>query len=152
MSIHAFVADTFRKAGAPVVLVNVGFAKDFQRRLETACRSPFAMPPGGFPENFSDLLDGLAKLATFSSPSANGAAFMEQSWICSCAAAVSRQSFWGAVRNGHRSRVNGHDRRGEHGYAIVLVEDATSACPLRCTTLPSAISFQGSAESSKVLN
>jgi len=48
------LADTFRKAGAPVVLVNVGFAKDFKDALRQPVDRPFAMPPGGFPENFSD--------------------------------------------------------------------------------------------------
>ena len=48
------LADTFRKAGAPVVLVNVGFAKDFKDALRQPVDRPFAMPPGGFPENFSE--------------------------------------------------------------------------------------------------
>src|ERR1700677_1999220 len=55
------LADTFRKAGAPVVLVNVGFAKDFKDALRQPVDQPFAAPPGGFPENFSELIDGLAK-------------------------------------------------------------------------------------------
>ena len=48
------LADTFREAGAPVVLVNVGFAKDFNDVLRQPVDRPFAMPPGGSPENFSD--------------------------------------------------------------------------------------------------
>src|SRR5712664_1883265 len=55
------LADTFRKAGAPVVLVNVGFAKDFKDALRQPVDQPLAAPPGGFPENFSELIDGLAK-------------------------------------------------------------------------------------------
>src|SRR5712672_2291328 len=55
------LADTFRKAGAPVVLVNVGFAKDFKDALRQPVDQPFAAPPGGFSENFSELIDGLAK-------------------------------------------------------------------------------------------
>src|ERR1700688_3546618 len=55
------LADTFRKAGAPVVLVNVGFAKDFKDALRQPVDQPFDAPPGGFPENFSELIDGLAK-------------------------------------------------------------------------------------------
>src|SRR4029077_14706796 len=49
------------KAGAPVVPVNVGFAKDFKDALRQPVDQPFAAPPGGFPENFSELIDGLAK-------------------------------------------------------------------------------------------
>src|SRR5580692_1655190 len=55
------LADTFREAGAPVVLVNVGFAKDFKDALRQPVDQPFAAPPGGLPENFSELIDGLAK-------------------------------------------------------------------------------------------
>jgi hypothetical protein len=46
------LADTFRKAGAPVVIVNVGFAKDFKDALRQPVDQPFAAPPGGFPEKF----------------------------------------------------------------------------------------------------
>src|ERR1700733_15733886 len=53
------LADNFRKAGASVVLVNVGFAKDFKDALRQPVDQPFAAPPGGFPENFSELIDGL---------------------------------------------------------------------------------------------
>jgi nicotinamidase-related amidase len=55
------LADTFREAGAPVVLVNVGFAKDFKDALQQPVDQPFAAPPGDLPENFSELIDGLAK-------------------------------------------------------------------------------------------
>ena len=36
------LADTFRKAGAPVVLVNVGFAKDFKDALRQPVDQPLA--------------------------------------------------------------------------------------------------------------
>ena len=51
------------KAGALVVIVNVGFAKDFKKdALRQPVDQPFAAPPGSFPERISsELIDGLAK-------------------------------------------------------------------------------------------
>jgi nicotinamidase-related amidase len=54
------LAARFRQAGAPVVLVNVAFAPDFGDAPKQQVDKPFAPPPGGFPANFSELLDGLA--------------------------------------------------------------------------------------------
>ena len=54
------LAKRFRRAGAPVVLVNVKFSKDLKDALRQEVDAPTAMPPGGYPENFSELIDGLA--------------------------------------------------------------------------------------------
>lgn len=53
------LAARFRSAGAPVVVVNVGFAPDFSDALQQPVDVPFA-PPGGFGPDFSDIVDGLA--------------------------------------------------------------------------------------------
>ena len=53
------LAQRFRDAGAPVVIVNVGFAPDFSDALQQPVDMPFS-PPGGFGPDFSDLVDGLA--------------------------------------------------------------------------------------------
>ncbi len=100
------LADTFRKAGAPVVLVNVGFAKDFKDALRQPVDRPFAMPPGGFPENFSELLDGLAKPLQ-----------------------LRRRGIQTIVLGGVATNIGVEStarQAWEHGYAVVLVEDATS--------------------------
>src|ERR1700722_14385366 len=89
-------------------------------------------------------------LATFLSPSANGAPFMARSWICNCAAAVSRQSFWEASQRTWASSQR-HDRRGNTAMPSFLPKMPRAPCPPKCTTLLSATSFQGSAGSSKVL-
>src|ERR1700719_1195606 len=87
---------------------------------------------------------------TFSSPSANGVPSMERDWICSYAAAVSRQSSLGASRRISASSRR-HDRHGNTAMPSFLPKMRRAACPPKCTTLLSATSFQGSAGSSKVL-
>src|ERR1700749_1146087 len=89
-------------------------------------------------------------LATFLSPSANGAPSMARSWICNCAAAVSRQSFWEASQRTWASSRR-HDRDGNTAMPSFLPKMPRAPCPPKCTTLLSATSFQGSAGSSNVL-
>src|SRR5438552_1382214 len=86
----------------------------------------------------------------FLSPSANGAPSMARNWICNCAAAVSRQSFWEASQRTSASSRR-HDRHGNTAMPSFLPKMRRAACPPKCTTLLSATSFQGSAGSSKVL-
>src|SRR5580704_5484406 len=88
-------------------------------------------------------------LATFLSPSANGAPSMERNWICSYAAAVSRQSSLEASQRTWASSRR-HDRHGNMAMPSFLPEMPRALCPPKCTTLLSATSFQGSAGSSKV--
>jgi nicotinamidase-related amidase len=54
------LAERFRAHKAPVVLVNVAFATDFGDALKQPVDRAFAHPEGGFPANFSHLVDGLA--------------------------------------------------------------------------------------------
>jgi nicotinamidase-related amidase len=53
------LADRFRRAGSAVVLVNVGWSEDFKDALQQTVDQPLATPPGGFPRNFSELVEGL---------------------------------------------------------------------------------------------
>src|ERR1700744_740555 len=53
------LAEKFRAAHASVVLVNVAFAPDFADALKQPVDRPMAHPEGGFPANFSQLVDGL---------------------------------------------------------------------------------------------
>ncbi len=55
------LARRFRVAKAPVVLVNVAFAPDFSDALKAPVDQPMQAPPGGFPEDWSELADGLAQ-------------------------------------------------------------------------------------------
>jgi nicotinamidase-related amidase len=53
------LAARFRNAGAPVVIVNVGFAPDFSDALQQPVDVSFS-PPGGFGPDFSDIVEGLS--------------------------------------------------------------------------------------------
>ena len=54
------LAEQFRAAGAPVVLVNVSWAPDFADALQAPVDQPMHIE-GGLPANFAELADGLAK-------------------------------------------------------------------------------------------
>src|ERR1700723_3178541 len=51
------LARRFRVAKAPVVLVNVAFAPDLSDALKARVDQPMQVPPGGFPEDWSELAD-----------------------------------------------------------------------------------------------
>ncbi len=54
------LAERFRTAGAPVVLVRVEWASDFADAPPSNVDSPMQLPPGGLPDNWTKLADGLA--------------------------------------------------------------------------------------------
>jgi len=64
------VAERFRAAGAPVVLVSVGFAPDFSDAPRQAVDQPMPRPPGGLPEGWSELAEGLAQPGDTPGPTA----------------------------------------------------------------------------------
>src|SRR5271156_787625 len=55
------LAERFRKAKNPVVLVTVAVAKDFSDALRQPVDKPSARPAGGMREGWGDLVDGLAQ-------------------------------------------------------------------------------------------
>jgi nicotinamidase-related amidase len=119
------LADTFRKAGAPVVLVNVGFAKDFKDALRQPVDQPFAAPPGGFPENFSELIDGLAKPGDILVTKRQWGAFHGTELDLQ----LRRRGIQTIVLGGVATNIGVEStarQAWEYGYAVVLAEDATS--------------------------
>ena len=53
------LAEKFRAAGAPVVLVRVGFSPDFADALKQPVDEPMQAPPGGFPADWTEIVEGL---------------------------------------------------------------------------------------------
>jgi nicotinamidase-related amidase len=53
------LAEKFRAAGAPVILVRVGFAPDFADAPKQQVDEPMQAPPGGFPAGWTEIVDGL---------------------------------------------------------------------------------------------
>ena len=119
------LADTFREAGAPVVLVNVGFAKDFKDALRQPVDQAFAAPPGGFPENFSELIDGLAKPGDILVTKRQWGAFHGTELDLQ----LRRRGIQTIVLGGVATNIGVEStarQAWEYGYAVVLAEDATS--------------------------
>ena len=55
------VAERFRAAGAPVVLVNVAYASDYADAPPSQADQPTPRPAGGLPAVWSELVEGLAQ-------------------------------------------------------------------------------------------
>src|SRR5258705_643271 len=129
------LADRFSKAGAPVVLVNVGFAKDFKDALRQPVDQPFAAPPGGFPEDFSELMDGLAKPGDILVTKRQWGAFHGTELDLQ----LRRRGIQTIVLGGVATNMGVEStarQAWEHGYAIVLVEDATSGMSAEMHNFP----------------
>lgn len=54
------LAERFRAAGAPVILVNVNFGSDGALRPNQPVDQAMAVPAGGLPSEWSELVEGLA--------------------------------------------------------------------------------------------
>ena len=119
------VAERFRQAGATVVLVNVGFSPDFKDALRQPVDQPSAMPPGGFPAGFMDLADGLAQPGDLRITKRQWGAFHGTELDLQ----LRRRGIQTIVLGGIATNagVESTARQAwEHGYAVVLAEDATS--------------------------
>src|ERR1700723_2476567 len=120
------LADTFRKAGAPAVLVNVGFAKNFKDALRQPVDQPFAAPPGGFPENFSELIDGLAKPGDILITKRQWGAFHGTELDLQLRRRGVRTIVLGGVAT--QIGVESTARQAyERGYELLIVKDATTS-------------------------
>jgi nicotinamidase-related amidase len=120
------LADRFRAAGATVVRVRVGWAKDYSDAPSALVDSPVALPPGGMPDEFAEFPDD---------PAANGDLIVTK-------------RHWGAFhgteldlllrRRGVRTLVIGGIATNfgvestarsawEYGYDVVIAEDTTAS-------------------------
>ena len=119
------LADRFRQAGGTVVLVNVGFAPDFKDALRQPVDQPFVAPPGGFPAGFMDLADGLAGPGDLRVTKRQWGAF----YGTELDSQLRRRGIQTIVLGGIATNIGVEStarQAWEHGYAVVLVEDATS--------------------------
>src|SRR3984957_6101453 len=117
------LARRFRVAKAPVVLVNVAFAPDLSDALKAPVERPMQAPPGGFPEDWSELGDGLAEASNLKITKRRGGAFSGTDW----ALPLRRRGGPPVVIGGFASNmvVESTARAPhEHGDGVVLAEDA----------------------------
>ena len=120
------LAERFRAAGAPVVLVNVAFAADDADRVKTPVDQPLALPPGGFPAGWGDLAAGLAQSGDIRVTKRQWNAFHQTGLDLE----LRRRGITTVVLAGVATNlgVESTARAGyEHGYAMVLVEDAMTS-------------------------
>jgi nicotinamidase-related amidase len=119
------LAKRFRRAGAPVVLVNVGFSKDLKDVLRPEVDMPAAMPPSGYPENFSELIDGLAMPGDILITKRQWSAFYGTELDLQ----LRRRGIKTIVLTGVSSNMGVEStarQAWEHNYSLIIAEDATS--------------------------
>jgi len=120
------LARRFRAAGAPVVLVNVRFSADRKDALRQPVDQPMPVPPGGFPANFSELADGLAEPGDILITKRQWGAFYGTELDLQLRRRGIQSIILGGVLTG--IGVESTARAAwEHGYAVVIAEDATSS-------------------------
>jgi nicotinamidase-related amidase len=120
------LAGRFRQAGAPVVLVNVGFSADFKDALRQPVDQPPAIPPGGYPAGFMELADGLAGPGDLRITKRQWGAFYGTELDLQ----LRRRGVQTIVLGGVSTNIGVEStarQAWEHGYAVILVEDVTSS-------------------------
>ena len=120
----AKLAERFRAAGSPVVLVNVSFAPDFGDGLKQPVDMPFSLPEGGFPSNFSHLVEGLAHpsdILVTNGARSNGTDLNVQ---------LRRRGVQTVVIGGIATNIGVEStarQAYEYRYEVVIAEDATTS-------------------------
>jgi nicotinamidase-related amidase len=119
------LAENLRKAGGTVVLVNVAFSKDFKDALRQEVDQPMAAPPGGFPADFSELVNGLAQPGDILITKRQWGAFYGTELDLQ----LRRRGIQTIVLAGIATNIGVEStarQAWEHGYNLVMAEDATS--------------------------
>ena len=120
------LAGKFRRAGAPVVLVNVGWSPDFKDALRQPVDQPIQMPPGGFPAGFMELADGLAEAGDLRITKRQWGAFHGTELDLQ----LRRRHIQTIVLGGISTNIGVEStarQAWENGYALILAEDATTS-------------------------
>lgn len=119
------LAKRFRAAGAPVVLVTVAWSPDAGDALRTPVDRPMQAPPGGFPPAFFELADGLAEPSDIRVTKRQWGAFYGTDLDLQ----LRRRGVTTVVLGGIATNIGVESTARaahEHGYAVVLAEDATA--------------------------
>src|ERR1700761_5796690 len=120
------LAGRFRRAGGTVVLVNVGFSPDFKDALRQPVDQGFQMPPGGFPPDFMELAEGLKQPGDLYVTKRQWGAFYGTELDLQ----LRRRGIQTIVLGGISTNIGVEStarQAWEHGYALIMAEDATSA-------------------------
>ena len=119
------LAERFRQVGAVVVLVNVSFADD-RDRLHQPVDQPMSLQVTSLPAEWSDLVDGLARPTDLVITKHQWGAFYGTALDLKLRRRGIRTIVLGGIAT--NMGVESTARQAwEHGYEVVLVEDATSS-------------------------
>ncbi len=121
----AELAARFRRAGAPVVLVTVGWSADFKDALRQPVDQPFQAPPGGFPPGFWDLAEGLAQPGDLRIHKRQWGAFYGTELDLQ----LRRRGIQTIVLGGIATNIGVEStarQAWELGYSLIMVEDASA--------------------------
>ena len=119
------LAERFRAAGALVVLVNVAFSPDGGDALKAPTDAGARAPAGGTPADWAELADGLAAPSDLRITKRQWGAFYGTELDLQ----LRRRGVTTVVIAGIATNIGVESTARaahEHGYAVVLVEDATS--------------------------
>jgi nicotinamidase-related amidase len=120
------LAERFRSADAAVILVNVAFAADSGDMLKPPVDRPMPHPPGGFPANFSLLVEGLGRPADIRVTKHQWGAF----YGTDLDVQLRRRGVRTVVLGGIATNIGVEStarQAHEHGYEVVIVEDAMTS-------------------------
>jgi nicotinamidase-related amidase len=120
------LAERFRAAGAPVVLVNVAFAPDFGDALKQSVDKPMAHPEGGFPANFSHLVEGLYHPTDILVTKHQWGAFYGTDLDVQLRRRGVRTVVLGGIATNLGVESTARQAH-EHAYDVVIAEDATTS-------------------------
>ena len=117
------LAERFRAAQAPVVLVNVAFSPDFGDALKAPVDRPMQRP---YPEGWTELVEGLAEPSDIRVTKRQWGAFYGTDLDLQ----LRRRGVTTVVLGGVATNMGVESTARaahEHGYAVVLAEDAMAA-------------------------
>lgn len=119
------LANRFRLARAPIVLVNVAYAKDFGDALKAPVDHPAFAPSAGFAADWTELADGVAEPTDLRITKRQWGAFYGTDLDLQ----LRRRGIATIVLGGISTNqgVESTARAAhEHGYAVVFAEDVTT--------------------------
>ncbi|GAN67540.1 hydrolase [Acetobacter orleanensis] len=119
------LASRFRAVGGLVILVNVAFAPDFADAVQTEIDRPIAPPPGGFSQDWTELVDGLAEPTDLLITKRQWGAFYGTDLDLQ----LRRRGIDTIVLGGIATNMGVESTARaahEHGYGVVIAEDLTS--------------------------
>jgi nicotinamidase-related amidase len=126
VSVCTGLAGNFRKAGARVVLVNVAFAKDLGDAVRAPVDEPFSHPPGGLPEDWAELVDGLAQPTDLRVTKHQWGAFYGTDLDLQLRRRGIKSIVLGGIATNFGVESTA-EQAWERGYEVIIAKDATSS-------------------------